>query len=418
MYLIKTNISFVAKRFFVIASVLLVSAYSFASKPNKTPQDSVVVLTIPEDSVLTIVEKMPQFQGGDKALLGFVNNTIVYPTEAIKKKEEGKVIVQFAVTSLGKIANVKVLRSVSPSLDAEAIRVVSLLPAWIPGEQNGKPVAVAQVIPVTFQIPTEESMWKVTGKTLVVIDDVSMPENFDLQILNPVRLTSAQVFKPFPKEEKKRLKSAYGKRAEDGVVVITTKKEGVEYLLADSLPVTLRDSLCKEPIKKPEFNGGQAQLTSYLTDSIQYPFVCKQLKKQGKVTVRFLVDKTGKISDAKVINRADYYLDKEAVRLINVMPAWTPGSKCGEKLNIYVSLPVNFKLDLPAAEKEWERNEKTIVMLNGVRLPQSFDVKNVSYTNLASYKVLQPSTKEITKKLVKEYGKDAVNGVILISTNK
>jgi TonB family protein len=159
-------------------------------------------------------------------------------------------------------------------------------------------------------------------------------------------------------------------------------------------------------------------MKKYLSDSIQYPFVATQLKKEGKVAVQFKVDVAGKISEAKVKQSADYFLDKEALRVVSTMPDWTPGAKCDQKLNILVTMPVVFKLALPAAEKGWERNDKTIILLDGERMPSSFDLNWLNYANLASYKVLQPGDKAVNKKLVSEYGKDAVNGVVLIETNK
>jgi len=373
-----------------------------------------------EDSVYSIVDKMPEYPGGEKALVVFLNQTIVYPAEALKKNEQGKVIVQFVIGKTGKVENAKVVRSVTPDLDNEALRVIGLLPDWIPGEQNGAKVAVFRIIPVMFQIPTEESLWDINEKTVIVIDGVKMPDNFNIKILNQSKLASAVVLKPFPKEEKSRLMKQYGKQAENGVVLISSNKDEIYYALADSLSDQTKESIagCKDTASMPVFPGGKESMFKYIADSIQYPFVAKRTKTEGKVVVRFRVDQTGKISDARVMKQVDYFLDKEALRVINSMPDWTPGAKCEQKLDIFVTLPVAFKLDLPAAEKGWVRNDKTIVLLDGERLPASFDLGWLNYSNLASYKVLQPGTKEINKKLVKEYGKDAVNGVILIETAK
>jgi len=369
------------------------------------------------DSVYAIVDKMPEFQGGEKALVAFLNQTISYPAEALKKKEQGKVIVQFVIAKNGKIENAKVLRSVSPSLDNEALRVIGLLPDWTPGEQNGEKVAVYQILPVVFQIPSEESLWEVNEKTIIMIDGVKMPSKFNTNILNNSKLSSVMILKPFPKEEKSKLIAQYGRDAANGVVLISTNKEEIYYSLADTID-TAKNDTCKEKTKIPEFPGGKTELIRYITDSIQYPFVAKQLKTEGKVIVRFKVDKTGKVNDAQVMKPVDYFLDKEALRVINTLPEWKPGTKCGQNISIFVTMPVTFKLDLPADQKEWERNDKTIVLLDGERLPASFDLSWLNYANLSSYKVLQPTTKEVSKNLVKEYGKDAVNGVILIESKK
>lgn len=369
------------------------------------------------DSIYAVSEKMPEFTGGEKGIFAFLKQTIQYPPEAEKKNEQGRVVVRFVISKTGKVQNPEVLKGVSKSLDSEALRVIRLLPDWTPGEQNGEKVAVYKILPVMFRLKSAEDAWEINEKTVVVIDGIKMPENFNTKILNPSKLTSASVLKPFPKEEKSKLIKLYGKQAENGVLLITSNKDEMYYALADTIGVKAK-SECKEEISKPEFIGGKTQLLRYIADSIQYPFVAKQLKTQGKVIVQFLVDKTGKISDAKVLKSLDYFLDKEALRVINSMPKWNPGAKCNEKLAIFVTMPVLFKLEIPAAEKVWERNDKTIVLLNGERLPASFDLAWLNYSNIASYKVLQPSTKEINKKLVKEYGKDAVNGVVLIEMAK
>ena len=376
------------------------------------------------DSVYTYVEKMPEFPGGEKALVRFLSQTIIYPAEAQKKNEHGKVFIQFIVSKTGKVEKAKVIKSVSPDLDNEALRVIGLLPAWTPGVQNGEKVAVQRIIPILFQSapPKDPNAWEPNEKTLILIDNVKMPSNFNLSILNPDKLASFTVLKPIPKEEKSKLMSKYGNQAADGVILIISKKKEIEYALADTTSNKQKsDSIgCKDATINPEFQGGEAKLMSYLADSIQYPFAAKQLKTQGKVFVRFLVDKTGKISHVEIIRRLDYFLDREALRVINSMPEWIPGSQCGQKTDTYVSLPVVFKLKstTTTSEKGLEKNNKTVILLDGVRLPSTFNLEWLNYANLTSYQVLQPDTKEITKKLVSLYGNDAVHGVILIGSRK
>lgn len=403
------------KVIYILTLAFLFSVHLSASQLRINQENQIQQDT--KDSVYSVVEKMPEFQGGQNELITFLNQNVSYPAEALKKKEQGKVIVQFTITKSGKVENAKVLRSVSPSLDNEALRVIGLLPDWTPGEQNGEKVAVYQILPVVFQIPSEESLWEVNDKTVILIDGVKMPSKFNTNILNPSKLSSVKILKPFPKEEKSRLIAQYGRQAADGVVLISTNKEGIYYSLADTIDATKNDT-CKENTQVPEFPGGKTKLIRYLADSIQYPFVAKQLKTEGKVIMRFKVDKSGKVSDAQVMKPVDYFLDKEALRVINSLPDWQPGTKCGQNISIFVTMPVIFKLDLPTDQKEWERNDKTIVLLDGEELPASFDLSWLNYANLSSYKVLQPTTKDVTKKLVKEYGKDAVNGVILIESKK
>jgi len=102
--------------------------------------------------VFVVVEEMPEFPGGAQALRSFVAKSIRYPAEAQKEKTQGKVFVSFVVSTSGKVENARIERSVSPSLDAEAIRVVSQMPDWKPGMQRGKAVSVEYTIPIEFKL--------------------------------------------------------------------------------------------------------------------------------------------------------------------------------------------------------------------------------------------------------------------------
>lgn len=103
-----------------------------------------------EDYVFVIVEEMPEFPGGKDSLYKFLGANIVYPNKAKKDGIEGKVYVNFTIEKDGTINKVKVLRSVHPLLDEEAIRVVESFPKWKPGKQKGKTVRVSYNLPLNF----------------------------------------------------------------------------------------------------------------------------------------------------------------------------------------------------------------------------------------------------------------------------
>ncbi|NOY97536.1 MAG: energy transducer TonB, partial [Chlorobi bacterium] len=103
-----------------------------------------------DTQVFFIVEDMPEFPGGDLALRKFIANTIQYPVIAQENGIEGKVYVTFVVDKDGSVSNAKILRGVDPSIDKEALRVVSNLPRWKPGKQRGKPVRVSYTVPINF----------------------------------------------------------------------------------------------------------------------------------------------------------------------------------------------------------------------------------------------------------------------------
>jgi len=98
------------------------------------------------------VEEMPEFPGGDKALLEFIGKNLNYPQEARDNNIAGRVYIQFVVQPDGSVGRVNVLKGVDPIIDNEAVRVVGLLPKMKPGKQNGVPVPVWYSVPVTFQL--------------------------------------------------------------------------------------------------------------------------------------------------------------------------------------------------------------------------------------------------------------------------
>ncbi len=105
-----------------------------------------------ENKVFDVVEEQPSFPGGQGALMQWLSDNIKYPVIAAENGVQGRVIVQFVVSKTGSISDVKVVRGVDPSLDREAVRVVSQMPKWTPGRQNGTTVNVRYTLPVTFRL--------------------------------------------------------------------------------------------------------------------------------------------------------------------------------------------------------------------------------------------------------------------------
>lgn len=102
--------------------------------------------------VFTIVEEMPVYTGGNEAMTEYLKSNIVYPEQAIKDGIQGKVFVTFVVDKAGAVTEVRVLRGVSEELNAEAVRVVSGMPKWIPGKQRGEFVNVQYNLPINFML--------------------------------------------------------------------------------------------------------------------------------------------------------------------------------------------------------------------------------------------------------------------------
>lgn len=105
-----------------------------------------------EEEIFTTVEELPEFPGGSSALMAFLNKEILYPTIAIERYIQGRVLCSFIVNRDGSIDQIEILRSVDPSLDNEAIRVLKKMPKWKPGKQNGRPVRARFTMPVSFHL--------------------------------------------------------------------------------------------------------------------------------------------------------------------------------------------------------------------------------------------------------------------------
>lgn len=126
-----------------VALMMLVLLFSFMTSTAQTKKN---------DMVFDVVEVMPQFPGGQIAMLQYLMKNIKYPEQAMKERIQGRVTVSFIIEKDGSISDVKAVRSVHPLLDKEAVRMVKSMPKWSPGKNNGKPVRVRFNLPVMFKL--------------------------------------------------------------------------------------------------------------------------------------------------------------------------------------------------------------------------------------------------------------------------
>ena len=215
-----------------------------------------------EKVIFQVVEEMPQFPGGMGEAMKFLAKNMKYPVAAQQAKIEGRVIVQFVVEKDGSVSDVKVMRGVNSELDAEAIRVVSMMPKWIPGKQRGKAVAVKYTMPIMFRLQTPASEKEKNSSPIVMeVEEGASKESVD-GMMNLVRPNSQEEDAPVIRingpEDKLPLvvvdgevkgngnehlskvsvdqiesisvlkgataEAEYGDKAKDGAIIITTKK--------------------------------------------------------------------------------------------------------------------------------------------------------------------------------------------------
>ena len=133
-------------------ATLAVSVFANGTNASETPKEPHPQKTT-QTKIHDAVEEMPEFNGGQLAMMEFLMNNMKYPQAAVKAKQQGKAIVGFVVRKDGNVSDVHITKSAGYAvLDEEAMRVVKSMPAWEPGKQKGKPVNVKYNVPITFRL--------------------------------------------------------------------------------------------------------------------------------------------------------------------------------------------------------------------------------------------------------------------------
>ena len=141
---------------FVPLTIALMAMNSSVIRANVQKEEVREAQTVkkaaPDNKVYEVCEQMPSYVGGQPALMKYLIENVRYPKAAVEAKQQGRVVVQFVVEKDGAVSSVKLLKSVTPLLDAEAIRVVKAMPKWNPGKKDGKLVRVRYALPVSFRL--------------------------------------------------------------------------------------------------------------------------------------------------------------------------------------------------------------------------------------------------------------------------
>ena len=135
----------------------IAACYLFEAPPEDPgikllQQETTLYDKIKKEKALLKADKMPQFPGGSEALRKYISQSVRYPVDAAKQGQQGKVYVTFIVEKDGSTSSVRIARSVCPSLDEEAMRVIKSMPTWTPGVDNGKLVRVSYTVPINFRL--------------------------------------------------------------------------------------------------------------------------------------------------------------------------------------------------------------------------------------------------------------------------
>jgi len=182
------------------------------------------------------------------------------------------------------------------------------------------------------------------GNPLYIVDDVKMIKGFRLNSIIPTKIESISVLKD------KSALEVYGEEGKDGVILITlkdkTKTPTKKPETIDSKRKSDRDDVFMVVENQPEFPGGVQALMKFLGDNIKYPVEAHKNGIEGRVITSFIVNKDGSVSDIEIVRGVDPLLDAEAIRVIEMMPLWKPGTQKEEAVNVSFKMPVIFRLSL------------------------------------------------------------------------
>ncbi|MDE6582539.1 MAG: energy transducer TonB [Duncaniella sp.] len=213
-----------------------------------------------------------------------------------------------------------------------------------PGDQTEQ--ALAEF--VTEETPEEEP-----EEELQRVEE-QLPEALPEEILNTTKMTELAIV---PDEQvTEEIKSQDDIKDTDVAVGTSDFDQGTddlnvvrehkdEVIVEEKKPEPVDDNKVFEVVEqKPQFPGGDAALLKYISDNIRYPAAAQENGIQGRVVVRFVVTKSGKVGDVQVMRSKDPDLDREAVRVVKTLPAFVPGKMNGHSVNVWYTLPVTFKL--------------------------------------------------------------------------
>ena len=365
------------------------------------------------DSIYQIVDEMPQYPGGEKAMMEYVAKNVKYPQEAKDKEIQGRVFVGFVVEKDGSVSTVKVLRGIGGGCDEEAVRVVSSMPKWKPGIKDGKPVRVSYMMPLTFKLsdgqPTKpaqkadvskpdmkpdkngvyqivEEMPQYPGGEQALLkyvsDNITYPQEAKDKEIQGRVFVSFVIEKDGSVNEVKVLRSIGGGCDEEAVRVIKGmpkwkpgKQEGKPVRVSYMMPINfkLSDGQPTKSDKKadagkpdmkpdkngvyqiveemPRFPGDDKALMVYIQKNLKMPKKYKgDTDENPKLAeyrsfVKFVVNEDGSISDIQLPRKSAEFkdLDEEAIRVVKSMPNWEPGKVGGKPVKVYFNLPIVFK---------------------------------------------------------------------------
>ncbi len=286
------------------------------------------------DEIFKIVEEMPRFQGceeeanldvkkscADRKMLEFIYQQMRYPAAAREAQVEGTVVVSFIVEKDGGITNAKILREIGGGCGEEVLRVVNLMPRWIPGRQRGREVRVQYNLPVRFKMDATAPN---STPEKAMAPPPPPPGDWSEKNTAPPSVPPGKVPPPpMPPQPPATTEHIYN--------------------VVDEMP---RFQGCEEETNLDDRKScADRKMLEFIYQQLRYPAAAREAQVEGIVVVSFIVEKDGGITNAKILREIGGGCGEEVLRVVNLMPRWIPGKQHGEVVPVRFNLPVRFKLD-------------------------------------------------------------------------
>lgn len=335
------------------------------------------------DTIYTSTKNMPSYTGGNEALKKFKEENLKFPPEVKSLGIEGFVMVRFIIEKDGTVSNVKVMNGVSPTLDAEAIRVTKMMPKWQPGMEKDKPVRFLWMTNYDFITTPRTPVVMEEGAPFVVVEEMPMFPGGDSVLLAWIRDNTK-----YPENAKMNgiegrviirfcvtdvggidrvsvLKGVDAELDNEAMRVVRALPEfkpgrqgGKPVNVWYMVPITFglekpSEKLVPPPPPPalpsgydvpPAFKGGETAIFNFISSNIVYPKSAKESLISGIVNMRFSIDTDGTVGGVSVLKGINPELDAEAVRVIKLLPAWNPATLDGKPVKVWYMMPVKFKL--------------------------------------------------------------------------
>lgn len=344
------------------------------------------------EEIFTQVEESASFPGGIEGFYQFLAKHLRYPRSAQRMGIEGRVFVQFVVEKDGSITNVKIVKGIGGGCDKEVLRIMEMMPNWVPATQKGEPVRQKMIQNILFKFrnssiydngvinnldssntPTNQTVD--LGLLVIGVDnyyyygarepnqyEFAQPKNGIKEFINSYVLSLVNNPKYFPIPISTSLQFTVFEDGQLGNFMLGEEVNKNDTLLIETIlhlgkwnpsssgnqntfKIELK-SPDKIPDKKAQFPGGIKAFNDYLKTNLRFPVSAQRIYSDGHVIVEFYVEADGSISNPQVLQGIGEAYDEEALRLIKGMPRWMPQTKNGLPLRQRIEQRVIFEVNL------------------------------------------------------------------------